>query len=55
MDAITFACIDCDVWVGSTPVNAQAHTDEMGTTQADLDAGADAHDSFYVVNTTDAG
>lgn len=55
MDAIALACIDCDVWVGTTPIEAQAHTDHMneGVTQEDLDAGRDAHDSFYVVNTSE--
>jgi hypothetical protein len=55
MDGIAFACIDCDVWVGTNPTQAQAHTDEVTAdlTQADFDAGADTHDGFCVVNTTE--
>lgn len=51
MDGIAFACIDCDVWVGTNPTQAQAHTDQM---QADdIATEDDTHDGFYVVNTTE--
>lgn len=42
-------CVDCDALFPSISM-AEDHTRDLTPSQEDLDAGVDAHDSFYITN-----